>query len=99
MTPGDPTGGDRSFDAGLARRSDPAARSHAPESASILGHDGPTPPPEADCVLSSRIRLARNLLGFSFVNRADPQMLADVVHRVQATRLGGPFSEGARWVN
>jgi protein arginine kinase len=65
----------------------------------LIGLDGAERPPESDCVLSSRIRLARNLLGFNFVNRATPQMLADVVHRVQAARLGGPFSDGVRWVN
>ena len=55
--------------------------------------------PCGDCALSSRIRLARNLVGFSFVNRATQSQLSDVVHRVQATRLGGPFESGVRWVN
>ncbi len=55
--------------------------------------------PLADCVLSSRVRLARNLVGFNFVNRSSPEHLADVVHRVQAARLGGPFEAGTRWVN
>jgi protein arginine kinase len=56
-------------------------------------------PPMADCVLSSRVRLARNLVGFNFVNRSTPEQLADVVHRAQAARLGGPFEAGTRWVN
>ena len=55
--------------------------------------------PMADCVLSSRVRLARNLIGFNFVNRSSPEQLADVVHRVQAARLGGPYEAGTRWVN
>ncbi|MFN9078044.1 MAG: ATP--guanido phosphotransferase [bacterium] len=55
--------------------------------------------PMADCVLSSRVRLARNLIGFNFVNRSSPDQLGDVVHRVQAARLGGPFEAGTRWVN
>ena len=55
--------------------------------------------PMADCVLSSRVRLARNLVGFNFVNRSTPEQLADVVHRAQAARLSGPFDAGTRWVN
>ena len=55
--------------------------------------------PMADCVLSSRVRLARNLVGFHFVNRCSPEQLSDVVHRVQSARLGGPFESGVRWVN
>ena len=55
--------------------------------------------PLGDCVLSSRVRLARNLVGFAFVNRSSPEQLADIVHRVQSVRLGGPFEGGARWVN
>ncbi len=34
--------------------------------------------PEADIVISSRIRLARNLADFPFVNRAVPQDLAQI---------------------
>ncbi|MFZ9914060.1 MAG: NADH-quinone oxidoreductase subunit C [Phycisphaerales bacterium] len=56
-------------------------------------------PADLDCVYSSRVRLARNLVGFKFVNRSTPEELADVVHRVQATRFGGPFEAGTRWVN
>jgi len=53
----------------------------------------------SDCVLSSRVRLARNLVGYAFVNRSSPEQLAEVVHRVQSARLGGPFEAGVRWVN
>jgi protein arginine kinase len=52
-----------------------------------------------DCVLSSRVRLARNLVGFKFVNRSSPTELSDIVMRVQSARLGGPFGSGVRWVN
>ena len=52
-----------------------------------------------DCVLSSRVRLARNLVGFNFVNRSSHDQLADIVLRVQSARLGGPFESGVRWVN
>ena len=61
----------------------------------LVGGDAPM----ADCVLSSRVRLARNLVGFHFVNRCSPDQLSDVVHRVQSARLGGPFESGVRWVN
>jgi protein arginine kinase len=62
----------------------------------VIDHAAPT---DLDCVYSSRVRLARNLVGFKFVNRSTPEELADVVHRVQATRFGGPFEAGTRWVN
>lgn len=56
-----------------------------------------------DCVLSSRIRLARNLVGFRFVNRSSHEELADIVLRAQSARLAGaagsPFESGVRWVN
>ncbi len=64
----------------------------------IAGFDG-ADAPLGDCVLSSRVRLARNLVGFNFVSRASPEQLADVVHRVQSARLGGPFESAVRWVN
>lgn len=37
--------------------------------------------PESSCVLSSRIRLARNFEGYSFVNQATEQDLADILAR------------------
>ena len=49
------------------------------------GNHGGTPShdaPMADCVLSSRVRLARNLVGFNFVNRSTQQQLSDIVLRV-----------------
>ena len=60
--------------------------------------DGPDAP-MSDCVLSSRVRLARNLIGFNFVNRSTHDQLSDIVHHVQSARLGGPFDSGTRWVN
>ncbi len=74
------------------------APEHPARMPAILGLDGGEAPC-LDCVLSSRIRLARNLVGFAFVNRASPQQLSDVVHRVQSTKLSGPFESGVRWVN
>ena len=71
----------------------------SPHPSRLVHFDDTQPPPDADCVLSSRIRLARNLLGFHFVNKASPPMLADVVHRVQSARFSGPFAGGVRWVN
>jgi hypothetical protein len=59
--------------------------------------DGPDAP-MSDCVLSSRVRLARNLIGFNFVNRSTHDQLSDIVHHVQSARLGGPFEAGTRWV-
>jgi len=61
--------------------------------------DAAVPAALADCVLSSRVRLARNLVGFNFVNRSTHEQLSDIVMRVQSARLGGPFASGVRWVN
>lgn len=55
--------------------------------------------PDSDCVVSSRVRLARNLIGYPFVHRATPDQLNDLVHRVQSARMSGPFQAGVRWVN
>lgn len=82
-------------DAGAATGGRLAAAGSLP---SLAGLDG-SPAPEVDCVLSSRVRLARNMVGFAFVNRATPEALHEIVHRVQAARLGGPFESGTRWVN
>ncbi len=64
----------------------------------LAGLDGGAAPC-CDCVLSSRVRLARNLMGFSFVNRAPAQQLTDIVHRVRGAKFAGPFESGVRWVN
>ncbi len=66
--------------------------------------DDPTVPydsdtPLGDVVLSSRVRLARNLSGYPFVNRASPDQLLEIVHRVQTTPMGGAFASGTRWIN
>ena len=61
--------------------------------------DAAVPADLADCVLSSRVRLARNLVGFNYVNRSTHEQLSDIVMRVQSARLGGPFASGVRWVN
>jgi protein arginine kinase len=39
--------------------------------------------PEADVVVSTRIRLARNLVGFPFTNRASPHQKAEIESRVR----------------
>ncbi len=55
--------------------------------------------PLGDVVLSSRVRLARNISGYPFVNRATPDQLTEVMHRVQVTQIGGAFATGTRWIN
>ena len=55
--------------------------------------------PLGDVVLSSRVRLARNITGYPFVNRAAPDQLTEVMHRVQSSQLGSVFEHGTRWVN
>lgn len=70
----------------------------ADDPTALVGFDA-ADAPAGDCVVSSRVRLARNLVGFAFVNRSSQDQLGDIVHRVQAARLGGPFESGVRWVN
>jgi len=47
--------------------------------------------PEADVVISSRIRLARNIAGFNFLPRADAQQQRELLHfvrdKIMATKL------------
>ena len=55
--------------------------------------------PEADVVVSSRIRLARNLAGFPFVGRASDAQRHEVLQMVTRARLGAAFGGGLTWVN
>ncbi|MFM1866976.1 MAG: hypothetical protein RL591_384, partial [Planctomycetota bacterium] len=99
MTPSDPNSTDGAPTQPTAASSSSPSSPTSPHTSRLVHFDDAQTAPDADCVLSSRIRLARNLLGFHFVNKATPPMLADVVHRVQSVRFGGPFAGGVRWVN
>jgi protein arginine kinase len=55
--------------------------------------------PEADVVVSSRIRLARNLAGFPFVGRATDAQRNEVMQAVTRAPLGAAFAPGLTWVN
>ncbi len=47
----------------------------------------PTQTDQSDVVVSSRVRLARNLVGFPFVNRADPEQCREIVTLVRSMEL------------
>jgi protein arginine kinase len=48
--------------------------------------------PESDIVISSRVRLARNVAGFPFITRASADIRHELVHRISEA-LRGPFHE------
>lgn len=56
-------------------------------------------PPDADVVMSSRVRLARNLAAFPFVSCAPPPVRREIVESVCAIPLPGPMSGRAHWLN
>jgi len=55
--------------------------------------------PESDVVVSSRIRLARNVAGFPFVGRSTDSQRNEVMHMVTSAPLGKSFAQGLAWVN
>lgn len=50
------------------------------------------PAPEGDVVVSSRIRLARNLQGYSFPHQADEQALESVIAKVERALKKSAFT-------
>ncbi len=58
-----------------------------------------SPGPDADVVVSSRVRLARNIAGFPFVNRATHPQRHEIVRLVQHARFPAEWSPGIVWVN
>ncbi|MBL9121596.1 MAG: protein arginine kinase [Phycisphaerae bacterium] len=58
-----------------------------------------SPGPDADVVVSSRVRLARNIAGFPFVNRATVPQRNEIVRVVQHARFPTEWAGGIMWVN
>lgn len=58
-----------------------------------------SPGPDADVVVSSRVRLARNIAGFPFVNRATPPQRHEIVRVVQHARFPAEWAGGIRWID
>jgi protein arginine kinase len=57
------------------------------------------PGPDADVVVSSRVRLARNIAGFPFVNKATAPQRNEIVRVVQHARFPSDWASGIRWIN
>jgi protein arginine kinase len=57
------------------------------------------PGPDADVVVSSRVRLARNIAGFPFVNRATHPQRHEIVRLVQHASFPPEWTAGIRWKN
>ncbi len=55
--------------------------------------------PHADVIMSCRARLARNLAGFPFVNKASEPQLSEVLNISRQVLLGGEVDEGMFWVD
>ncbi len=55
--------------------------------------------PHSEIVISSRVRMARNLAGFPFVSRCNRRQRAEVVQRVKAQVLEGKLAEEMLWVD
>jgi len=55
--------------------------------------------PHNEIVISSRVRLARNLAGYPFVNRADTTQRHEVLDRCRKEILSGRLGESMLWVD
>src|SRR5690606_29249912 len=55
--------------------------------------------PHSEIVISSRIRLARNLAGFPFVGRASRRQRFEVLERCRSEITNGRIADNILWVN
>ncbi len=54
--------------------------------------------PHSETVISSRVRLARNLAGFPFVNKASRRQRHDTLERCRAEVMSGRLGDGVLWI-
>ncbi|MBH07070.1 MAG: protein arginine kinase [Phycisphaeraceae bacterium] len=54
--------------------------------------------PRSDVVLSSRVRLARNLAGFPFVSRSSRRQREEILERCRDQIMNGQLAENVLWV-
>ncbi len=55
--------------------------------------------PHADVVISCRARLARNIAGFPFMNRATAKQRQEILTIARQVLLGSDLAEGMVWVD
>ena len=55
--------------------------------------------PQGDVVISSRVRLARNLAGYPFVNRASAIQHTEILDRAKSQVTSGGIAENVLWVD
>jgi len=55
--------------------------------------------PQSEIVISSRVRLARNLAGYSFINRADPPQQIEILERCRKQIMDGHLGDDVLWVS
>ncbi|MBG80010.1 MAG: ATP--guanido phosphotransferase [Phycisphaerae bacterium] len=72
-----------------------------PEPPAASGSDGPSGPdgPDSDVIISSRARIARNLDGIPFVNRANEEQCEYVTRTARHLLLHVPLEERMIWVD
>ena len=59
----------------------------------------PTAAPDSDVVVSCRVRMARNIAGIPFVNRATDAQSQDVLNLSRPALLRPEVAEGMIWVD
>lgn len=55
--------------------------------------------PQGEIVISSRVRLARNLAGFPFVSKANDPEKSEILERCRAEIMGGGLGDSVLWVD
>ncbi|MCI0363112.1 MAG: protein arginine kinase [Phycisphaerales bacterium] len=55
--------------------------------------------PHNDVVLSCRVRMARNIAGFSFANRASPAQSQEILNLTKPVLLSNEIAQGMIWVD
>ena len=55
--------------------------------------------PHSDVVMSCRVRLARNIAGFPFVNQASAAQRNEILHLAKKVLLGTSVCDGMIWVD
>ena len=67
-----------------------------------LNYHGPwteSDAPHSDVIMSCRARVARNIAGFPFVNKASERQLQEILNISRQVLLGGGISEGMFWID
>jgi len=67
-----------------------------------LRSNGPwvsTDGPHSDVVMSCRVRIARNIVGFPFINHASETQRREILHVTRPVLLSGDLADGMFWID